>query len=95
MSDPTILVLSSLAEGPKHGYGIMQDVAAFAGVDLGPGTLYGAISRLEERGWIEPEGPRTRRQAYSLTTAGRAFLKEQLAAMARVSKTAQARLRHG
>ena len=92
MNDPTILVLSSLAEGPRHGYAIMQDVTAFAGVTLGPGTLYGAIARLEQRGWIHPVGPATRRQAYAISAQGIQHLKERLAAMQRVAKTAQARL---
>ena len=52
MTDPTLLVLSSLADGEKHGYAMMDDIERFAGVRLGPGTLYGAITRLEERGWI-------------------------------------------
>jgi DNA-binding PadR family transcriptional regulator len=47
-------VLTSLAGGPRHGYAITQDVAAQVGVRLAPGTLYGAIGRLEERGFIEP-----------------------------------------
>ena len=47
MSDPTLLVLASLADGDKHGYAMMVDIRGFAGVDLGPGTLYGAITRLE------------------------------------------------
>jgi DNA-binding PadR family transcriptional regulator len=94
MSDPSLLVLSSLAEGDKHGYLIMQDVEAFAQVRLGPGTLYGAITRLEERGWIRPVGPKERRQTYALTPAGRAYLKEQLAALQVVVKTGLARLKH-
>ena len=56
-SDPTLLVLASLADGEKHGYAIMVDVQEFAGVELGPGTLYGAITRLEERGLIRPVQP--------------------------------------
>src|SRR5262245_58619198 len=62
MSDPTLLVLASLAEGDKHGYAIMVDIEQFAGMRLGPGTLYGAITRLEERGWIRPVGSEDRRQ---------------------------------
>ena len=54
MSDPTLLVLASLADGAKHGYAMMEDIERFAGIRLGPGTLYGAITRLEERGWIQP-----------------------------------------
>ncbi len=52
-SDPPILILASLAGGPKHGYAIMEDIESFAGVHLGPGTLYGAIARLEMQGFIE------------------------------------------
>src|SRR5438477_13154810 len=55
MQDPTILILASLADGDKHGYAIMEDIHVFAGIRLGPGTLYGAICRLEERGWIRSE----------------------------------------
>jgi DNA-binding PadR family transcriptional regulator len=94
MSDPSLLVLSSLAEGDKHGYLIMQDVESFAQVRMGPGTLYGAITRLEERGWIAPVGPKDRRQTYTITPSGRAFLQEQLSAMQTVVKTGLARLRH-
>ncbi|HVW86504.1 MAG TPA: PadR family transcriptional regulator [Bryobacteraceae bacterium] len=94
MSDPTLLVLSSLAEGEKHGYRIMQDVEEFARTRLGPGTLYGAITRLEERGWIRPVGPKERRQTYAITPSGRAHLQEALDAMELVVKTGLARLKH-
>jgi hypothetical protein len=56
-NDPPVLILTSLADGEKHGYALLQDIEAFAGVRLGPGTLYGAISRLEERGLIEAAAP--------------------------------------
>jgi len=49
-SDPELLILSSLAGGPKHGYGMMLDIQTFAGIELGPGTLYGAITRLVDHG---------------------------------------------
>jgi len=94
MSDPALLVLASLAGGDKHGYAMMVDIEAFAGVRLGPGTLYGAITRLEDRGWIRPTGSGDRRQPYSLTPAGRAHLEEQVAGHNRVIKTAAKRLRH-
>jgi DNA-binding PadR family transcriptional regulator len=94
MSDPSLLVLSSLAAGDKHGYLIMQDVEAFAGVRMGPGTLYGAITRLEERGWIRPVGPKDRRQPYAITATGRDYLRDQLAALELVVKTGLARLKH-
>ena len=73
-SDPPFLVLASLADGPKHGYAITQDVTAQTGVQLGPGTLYGAISRLEERGLIEALPPERRRRPYRLTAAGEEVL---------------------
>jgi DNA-binding PadR family transcriptional regulator len=93
MSDPTILVLSSLASGDKHGYAIMTDVAAFAGVRLGPGTLYGAITRLEKRGLIRPVGADDRRQPYRITAAGRQYLTNELASLNLVIQTGQRRLR--
>jgi DNA-binding PadR family transcriptional regulator len=94
MSDPTLLVLLSLADGDKHGYAIMEDVERFAGVRLGPGTLYGAITRLEQRKWIRPVASDDRRQPYTLTTAGREYLTEQLERLGRVIKTGLKRLKH-
>jgi DNA-binding PadR family transcriptional regulator len=94
MSDPSLLVLSSLAEGDKHGYLIMQDVESFAQVRLGPGTLYGAITRLEQSGWIRPVGPKDRRQTYAITSAGRDHLRAQLTALQTVVKAGLARLKH-
>jgi DNA-binding PadR family transcriptional regulator len=84
MTDPALLVLSSLAEGDKHGYAMMEDIERFAGVRLGPGTLYGAITRLEERGWIRPLNSKNRRQPYTITGAGREHLRKQLASIRRV-----------
>jgi DNA-binding PadR family transcriptional regulator len=94
MSDPTLLVLASLANGDKHGYAMMEDIEGFAGQRLGPGTLYGAITRLEERGWIKPVPTDDRRQPYTLTSAGREFLKDQVGTLDRVLKTAARRLKH-
>lgn len=94
MSDPTLLVLASLAGGEKHGYAMMEDIRQFAAVRLGPGTLYGAITRLEERGWIRPVESDDRRQPYCLTAAGRHYLEEQLASLDQVVKTAARRLKH-
>ena len=92
MTDPTLLVLTSLAGGDKHGYAMMDDIERFAQVRLGPGTLYGAITRLEQRGWIEPVGPKNRRQPYAITGAGREYLTSELEKMQRLSATAQQRL---
>ncbi|HWO34717.1 MAG TPA: helix-turn-helix transcriptional regulator [Candidatus Acidoferrum sp.] len=92
MSDPTVLVLSSLAGGDKHGYAMMDDIERFAGVRLGPGTLYGAITRLEERGWIRPVNSIDRRQPYTITGAGREHLRDQLANLGRVVRVGLRRL---
>ena len=94
MSDPTILVLASLADGEKHGYAMMEDIEQFAGVRLGPGTLYGAITRLEERGWIRPVPSDDRRQPYEITALGKQHLEEQLAGLNSVVRTALRRLKH-
>jgi DNA-binding PadR family transcriptional regulator len=93
MADPTLLVLASLAEGDKHGYAMMDDIQRFAQVRLGPGTIYGAITRLEQRGWIRPVAPEDRRQPYTLTAAGRQELEEQLRSMSRLLSTGLSRLR--
>ena len=95
MSDPTLLVLASLADGDKHGYAMMEDIARFAGVRLGPGTLYGAITRLEQRGWIRPlRSAEDRRQPYTLSADGRRYLDEQLSDLNQIVRTGLKRLRH-
>jgi DNA-binding PadR family transcriptional regulator len=93
-SDPALLVLASLAEGDKHGYAMMEDIERFSGAKLGPGTLYGAITRLEENGWIAPVPSEDRRQPYTLTALGRKSLETELAAVLNVAKTALKRLKH-
>ena len=93
MSDPTILILASLAEGDKHGYAIMEDIRAFAGIRLGPGTLYGAITRLEERGWIRAVKSEARRQPYRITAEGSLELKKQLALFGQVVRIGNRRLK--
>ena len=93
MTDPSLLVLASLADSEKHGYAMMEDIERFAGVRLGPGTLYGAITRLEERGWIAAVDSDDRRRPYRLTPAGRRALQEDLAKLNQVVKTGLRRLR--
>jgi DNA-binding PadR family transcriptional regulator len=83
-SDPALLILSSLSDGPKHGYAMMQDIQEFSGILLEPGTLYGAISRLEHRGWIVPLPSRDRRRPYQITSEGQAALRERLNSIQRV-----------
>jgi DNA-binding PadR family transcriptional regulator len=92
VNDPGLLILTSLSSGPKHGHALLLDIDAFAGVRLGPGTLYGAITRLEERGLIEPLDAEARRRPYRLTGAGTAELAASLADMRRVVETATTRL---
>ena len=94
MSDPGHLELASLAEGDKHGYAMMLDIEAFAGVKLGPGTLYGAITRLEQQGGIRPVNSTDRRRPYAISSAGRGHLQDELAALSQVVKTGLTRLRH-
>jgi DNA-binding PadR family transcriptional regulator len=91
-SDPPLLVLASLAGGPKHGYAITQDVADQAGVQLGPGTLYGAIRRLEDRGLIEALPAEERRRPYRLTAAGETVLTETATRMRQVADLGLSRL---
>ncbi len=91
-NDPALLILTSLAGGPKHGHALLGDIASFAGVRLGPGTLYGAIARLEERGLIEALAPDGRARPYRLTDAGRRTLVESLAELERIVATGTARI---
>jgi DNA-binding PadR family transcriptional regulator len=89
---PATLILSSLAEGPKHGYALTKDVESFAGVRLAPGTLYEALARLESQGLIEALAAEDRRRPYRLTAAGATALKAHLAAQARVNEVGLRRL---
>lgn len=77
-SDPALFILTSLAGGEKHGYAMMEDIEEVCGVKLGPGTLYGALSRLEERGLVEPMISEDRRKPYRLTAAGASALDGRL-----------------
>jgi DNA-binding PadR family transcriptional regulator len=80
-NDPTVLILTSLASEPRHGYGLLRDIEDFAAVRLGPGTLYGAISRLEDRGLIEATAAAGRRRPYRITAAGAETLRAAIAEM--------------
>jgi DNA-binding PadR family transcriptional regulator len=79
--DPGLLILISLAEGPKHGHAMMRDVEAFAGIRMGPGTLYGALTRLDEEGLVEPMATDGRRRPYRLTPIGVDVLRSRLRGM--------------
>lgn len=91
-NDPTALILTSLASGPRHGYALVQDIEGFAGVTLGPGTLYGAISRLERQGLIEAVGTDGRKRPYRLTTLGTEALEATLAELGAIVDEGTARL---
>lgn len=94
-SEPALYILISLADGPKHGYAMTQDIEAVAGLKLGPGTLYGAIARLESRKWIEPLPADDRRRPYRLTAAGQRVLRHRLEALRAVARVGRARLAEG
>lgn len=85
--DQTLLVLISLMSGPKHGHAIMLDVRSFAGSQLQPGTLYGAIARLEEEGLIEALEPDGRRRPYRLTGQGSSVVRARLDELSRAVAT--------
>jgi DNA-binding PadR family transcriptional regulator len=90
-AEPSLLILVSLSDGPKHGYAIMQDVERGSGRPMGAGTLYAALARLEEEGLVEPLAPVDRRRPYRLTAVGASLLAEQLRGLA---EFAQLGLRH-
>ena len=94
-ADPSLLILTSLADGPKHGYALIQDIRELAGVELGPGTLYGALDRLERLGLIEPLPAEERRHPYRVTAPGAAALRVHLDSLERVSAAGRLRLRLG
>jgi DNA-binding PadR family transcriptional regulator len=90
-AEPSLLILVSLSDGPKHGYAIMQDVERGTGRPMGAGTLYAALARLEQRGLVEPLPPVERRRPYRLTAIGATNLAEQLRGL---SEFAEMGLRH-
>jgi DNA-binding PadR family transcriptional regulator len=91
-SDPPLLVLASLASGPKHGHAMIDDIMRLCGTRLGPGTLYGAIARLEQQGWIEPLPAEERRQPYRITGEGLRVLRAKLTTLQQFTKAGLKRL---
>jgi DNA-binding PadR family transcriptional regulator len=87
-AEPSLLILTSLSDGPKHGYAIMQDVEEGTGRPMGAGTLYAALARLEEQGLVEPLTPVDRRRPYRLTAVGASMLAEQLRGLSEFARTA-------
>lgn len=92
LNDPGLLLLISLASGAKHGHAMLLDVERFAGVRLGPGTLYGALSRLEASGQVEALPLEGRRRPYRLTGAGKSALEQRLDSLQRALTTGVARV---
>jgi DNA-binding PadR family transcriptional regulator len=91
-AEPAILILVSLSDGPKHGYAIMADVEQGTGRPMGPGTLYAALARLEERGLIEALEPVDRRRPYRLTAVGATTLADQLRGLSAFAEMGLGRL---
>jgi DNA-binding PadR family transcriptional regulator len=88
LSEAVFFILLSLLPGPKHGYAIMKDVQALSDsrVNLSTGTLYGALKRLLEGGWVqrvedEQDETSRERKAYALTQLGKGILEAETARM--------------
>jgi DNA-binding PadR family transcriptional regulator len=89
-NDAQMLVLTVLANGPLHGYAINTAIEDLAGRKLGPGSLYGALARLEARALIQAAGEsadaQERHRTMQITDAGRETLRAELQQMARISQ---------
>ena len=97
LSEQVLLILTSLAAEPKHGYALLKDVDQLSGgrIRLSTGTLYGAIRRLLEDNWIEryeQEDTSRDKQAYRLTSTGRAALRAEVQRLRTLLASATARL---
>ena len=91
-SDRSILILTSLAEMPRHGYALIKDIEEFAGVKLGAGTLYSALATLEADGLVEALPAEDRRRPYQITPDGRELLRERLSEAARIARVGLRRI---
>ena len=91
--DATLLILTSLAGGSKHGYAMIEDIASITGARIGPGTLYGAISRLESEGLILALESTDRRRPYQITPRGRRHLESEIGGMKGLVATGLRRLK--
>ncbi len=98
MTEPVLLILTSLADQPRHGYALLKDIESLSGgrVQMSTGTLFGALRRLLEDGWIERfelEDTSRQKQAYRLTPSGRRQLQQELDRMKQLTRAGFARLR--
>lgn len=91
-AEPALLILTSLAGGPRHGYAMVEDIERLAGVHLRPTTLYAALARLEQQGLVAALPPEDRRRPYVLTDRGRLTLRAQLNSMESFASAGLARL---
>jgi DNA-binding PadR family transcriptional regulator len=91
--DARLLILTSLAGGAKHGYAMIEDIASITGIRLGPGTLYGAIARLESEGMIEALDSDDRRRPYQINARGRRHLETEIGGMKGLVATGLRRLK--
>ncbi len=91
-SEPALLIMVSLADSPKHGYAMLEDIEQFYGLRPGPGTLYGALARLEQRGLIEALPITDRRQPYRLTAVGERVLEQRLTQLGQFAQAGLRRL---
>jgi DNA-binding PadR family transcriptional regulator len=89
---PATLILSSLADGAKHGYALTKDIESFAGIRLAPGTLYEALRRLEGQRFIEAVPSDDRKRPYQLTGAGAAALRAHLDTQRQIAEVGLRRL---
>lgn len=94
-TDVSLLILLSLVSGPKHGYAMMEDIAQFSGTHFEPGTLYGALMRLERKGWIVALPAQDRRHPYQLTEAGVKVLRQQMTTLQQIVAVGTLRLALG
>lgn len=93
-----MLILTSLADQPRHGYGLIKDIESLSGgrVRMSTGTLFGALRRLLEEGWIErfeSQNTSRQKQSYRLTALGRGQLQVELERMKQLTRAGLARLR--
>jgi DNA-binding PadR family transcriptional regulator len=94
-TEPSVLILAALAEGPRHGYAIMVEAERMSGQPLGPGTLYASLARLERRGLIEALPPQARRRPYRITGLGAEVLQAHLQGLRKFANAALASLDRG
>jgi len=91
-SEPALFILISLAEKNRHGYAIMEDIEKSYDIKLGPGTLYGAVSRLEKEGYISVLESQDRKKPYKLTEEGQIYLTQQIKEIQKVTSLGLKRL---